>query len=99
VAANGAKGSKRSVLQPGHRAQSLQLSQSDIRPNPVDRLQLGDWFTSISDHERPALADLLQVTTEAGLQFAGANSRTSSHVVMMTTWRPLVNHLADRSCC
>lgn len=91
MAPNGAEGSERSVLSPGHRTQRLQSFQLGmLSPGPVDRPQLGDGLTTVSDHERPALADLLQVAAETSLEVAGANGRRSCHVVMMTTWQELV---------
>jgi hypothetical protein len=60
AATNRAKRRKRSILWPGHRANRLQLFQDGVlHSRPVKRLQLGHWLTSIGDHERAALADLL----------------------------------------
>ena len=67
MAANRTKRRKWSIFQPGHGPQGFQPFQPGICPRTANRLQLRDWFTSIGDYECPALADLLQVTTEAGL--------------------------------
>ena len=93
MATNGAKRSKGAVLQPGHRAQSLQLFEEGIlAAGTVERPQLRHGFTAVSDHERSALTDLLQVSAQPGFQFAGAHGWVSSHVVMMTTSGTIVNH-------
>ena len=86
MATNGTKRSKGAVLQPGHRAQSLQLFEDGIlTAGTVERPQLRHGLTSVGDHERSALTDLLQVPAKPGFQFAGAHCRMPSHVVMMTT--------------
>jgi hypothetical protein len=68
VTANSAKRRKRSVLQPGYRTQRLQpLEFGILGASSVERLQLGDRFTAVSDHEHPALPDLLQISPKPGL--------------------------------
>lgn len=94
MATNGAKRSKGAVLQPGHRAQRLQpFEDAILTAGTLERPQFRHGFTPVSDHERSALTDLLQVAAEPGFQFAGAHRRMPSHVVMMTTWLHDVNQV------
>jgi hypothetical protein len=89
---DGAKRRKWSILEPGHRSQSLEPFQfGTLGAGTVERLQLGHGLTAVSDHKRLALAHLLQVPAEPGFEFAGTDRRMSWHVVMMTTLTAVVN--------
>jgi hypothetical protein len=89
-----------SVLESGNGSESLEPFEPGVlSAGAVEGLQFGHGFTAVSDHERPSLTHLLQVSAEPGLELTDANRRVSWHVVMMTTSTNLVKPSTRTRCC